>query len=89
MSLVNVVCFQVVVSATSRSLFQKIPTEWACARARVCVSMSVRRRISNLLHLQCVGISQTKRERNEIKDEITKAFKTQGRVDECIGLRSF
>ena len=79
-SLVNVVCFQVLVSATSWSIFQRSSNE--------CVSMSVTRRINNPLHLQCFGRSQTKRERNEIKDEITKVFKTQGRVDECIGLRS-
>jgi hypothetical protein len=87
----NVVCFQVVVSATSRSLFQRSPTECVCGRARVCVcvSMSVIRRINNPLHLQCVDRSQTKRERNETKDEIMKTFKTPGRADECTGLRSF
>jgi hypothetical protein len=45
--------------------------------------------INNPLHLQYIGRSRTKRDRKEIKDEITKAFKTQGRVDECICLRSF
>jgi hypothetical protein len=59
---------------------------------RVCVRVCVNecaKAINNPLHLQCVGRSQTKRERKEIKDEITKAFKTQGITDECIGLRSF
>jgi hypothetical protein len=60
---------------------------------RVCVRVCVNecaKAINSPLHLQCVGRrSQSKRERKEIEDEITKAFKTQGRADECIGLRSF
>jgi len=84
LSLVNAVCCQLVVSATSRSLFQRSPTECVC----LCVSQCAKA-INNLLHLQCVGRSQIKIERKEIKGEITKEFKTQGRVDECMSLRSF
>ena len=84
LSLAHTVCCQVVVSATSRSIFQRSPTE--CVRVYV---NNCAKAINNPLHLQYIGRSRTKRDRKEIKDEITKAFKTQGRVDECICLRSF
>jgi hypothetical protein len=41
LSLVNIVCCQVQVSATNRSLVQKSPTECACVGACVCVCLSV------------------------------------------------
>ena len=67
---------------------EPIPCREKSYRVYVCVC--VIRHNTNSLHLQWVGgRSQTKRGRNKIKDEITKAFKAQWRVDDCIGLRSF
>jgi len=53
LSLVNVKCFQVQVSATGRSLVQRSPTLYVCVC--VCLSASVAKRNNNLLHLDSVG----------------------------------
>ena len=50
--IVNVVCFQVEISATGQSLVQRRPTECVCVC--VCVSVSVVRCNNNPLHLQWV-----------------------------------
>jgi uncharacterized protein YsxB (DUF464 family) len=65
---VNVVCCQVDVSATGRSLVQRRPSECVC----VCVSLSVITCNNNLLHLRRVRIrGQTKTERKEERKKVT------------------
>jgi hypothetical protein len=85
LSLVNVKCFQVEVSAKGRSLVQRSPTLCVCVCVCVCVSASVVKRNNNPLHLHSVGgKDQTQMERKNY----TKHINTMcGKSDEFLNVK--